>query len=277
MKSIKEIIDNYKDYETALEDRLGYRLCQFLTEEEAEKIGFKKDLGVSQWPKPKEWTRENILKQLESDVSFGFEKAINQRGISSSLMFEVVMGWNLILEEGLENWPEDNYSQYGLPLFIATAKKYGWNIPEEIKPEDTGKEFKYGINEHYLDPLTLPSLYYINDVLKISTVSSREGIWKGKVVDEWDKPTLPNANIGFYKNEKTEEAVRKFIEFLTKNIEGSWLQEDNRRIINTKLLIIFPKELTKTKKDCEELWNRVLKFSKQYHEETRNNSVSSRS
>lgn len=35
-----------------------------------------------------EFTRENVLKQLEEDVRFGFEKALNQRGISASLMFE---------------------------------------------------------------------------------------------------------------------------------------------------------------------------------------------
>lgn len=40
------------------------------------------------------------MKQLEEDVRFGFEKALNQRGISASLMFECVMMWNYILEEG---------------------------------------------------------------------------------------------------------------------------------------------------------------------------------
>lgn len=30
-----------------------------------------------------EFTRENVLKQLEEDVRFGFEKALNQRGISA--------------------------------------------------------------------------------------------------------------------------------------------------------------------------------------------------
>lgn len=35
----------------------------------------------------REWTRENILEQLKSDVEFGFEKALDQRGISASLMW----------------------------------------------------------------------------------------------------------------------------------------------------------------------------------------------
>lgn len=50
------------------------------------------------------------------------------------------MLWNYILEEGLEDWDEDNYAMYGLPLFKATAVKYGWNNPIE---EDEGCESKY--------------------------------------------------------------------------------------------------------------------------------------
>lgn len=79
------------------------------------------------------------MKQLEEDVRFGFEKALNQRGISASLMFECVMMWNYILEEGLEDWDEDDYGFYGLPLFKATAVKYGWDNPIG---EDSGREKK---------------------------------------------------------------------------------------------------------------------------------------
>lgn len=41
MKTLNEILDNYKDYEIFLDDRFGVRLSQFLTEEQLEKIGFK--------------------------------------------------------------------------------------------------------------------------------------------------------------------------------------------------------------------------------------------
>lgn len=60
--------------------------------------------------------------------------------ISASLMFECVMMWNYILEEGLEDWDEDDYGFYGLPLFKATAVKYGWDNPIG---EDSGRERKY--------------------------------------------------------------------------------------------------------------------------------------
>jgi hypothetical protein len=86
------------------------------------------------------FTRENILLQLEKDVAFGFEKALDCRGISSGLMFAVVRMWNWILEDGLEDFSESNYSKYGLPLFKATAVKYGFDNPIG---EDTGSECKY--------------------------------------------------------------------------------------------------------------------------------------
>jgi hypothetical protein len=78
------------------------------------------------------------LPNIEEDVEFGFEKALNQRGISSSLMYEVVSMWNWILEEGLEDF--DDYAQYGLPLFKATAVKYGFDNPIG---DDSGDESHY--------------------------------------------------------------------------------------------------------------------------------------
>ncbi len=129
MKKLEEVLNNYKDYKTFMEDRFGRRLLDFLTLEQAEKIGFEiKKEYKKDWKVKKEWTRENILEQLKKDVEFGWEKACDERGISSSLMFDVVMSWNKVLEEGLEDFDEDNYAMYGKPLFIATAEKYGWEL-----------------------------------------------------------------------------------------------------------------------------------------------------
>ena len=145
MKTLESIIENYGKYETFLEDRLGRRLCQFLTPEQMNKIGFEFDNEEAKVNhKPIPFTRENILKQLEKDVAFGFEKALDQRGLSSGMMFEVVRAWNSILEEGLEDWDENNYKMYGLPLFKATAVKYGFDNPIG---DDNGDEDFY--NESY--------------------------------------------------------------------------------------------------------------------------------
>lgn len=142
MKTIEEILKNYEEeWATFLDDRFGARLCQFLTEEQIESIGFSINEEYKGQHVPKEWTRENILEQLKDDVEFGFEKALNRRGISSGLMFDVVRKWNKVLEEGLEDWNEDHYAMYGLPLFKATAIKYGWDNPIG---DDDGDESKYG-------------------------------------------------------------------------------------------------------------------------------------
>ena len=125
MKTIQEILDNYKEYEVFLEDRFGSRLSNFLTIEQMNSIGFKLKEGATHTVK--EYTRENILEQLKEDVLFGWEKACDERGISSGLMFEVVKSWNKVLEEGLEKFSK--YDPYGKPLFRATAEKYGWELP----------------------------------------------------------------------------------------------------------------------------------------------------
>lgn len=140
MKTLQEIINNYKEWQMFLDDRFGARLCSFLTVEQTKAIGFEFKPEYAATHKPLPWTRENILAQLEKDVDFGFYKALDKRGISSNLMFEVVQRWNKVLEEGLENFSEDNYAQYGLPLFKATAVKYGFDNPIG---NDTGSEYKY--------------------------------------------------------------------------------------------------------------------------------------
>lgn len=140
MKTKEYIIENYKEFETYLDDRFGRRFVNFLPVEDWEKIGFEFTGEEKDKPVPKEWSRENILDQLKKDVEFGFEKALDKRGISASLMFEVVRTWNRVLEEGLEDWNENNYALYGLPLFKATAVKYGWDNPIG---EDSGREDKY--------------------------------------------------------------------------------------------------------------------------------------
>lgn len=256
MKNLEEILKNYKDYKTVIEDRLGRRLCMFLTEEQAKTIGFEKQEGTT-WPEPKEWTKENVLEQLKDDVDFGFEKALNQRGISASLMFEVVRGWNTVLEEGLEGWSSEDYAQYGLPLFKATAKKYGWDNPIG---EDTGREFKYGVDDYWLDELCIPSLYYINDVLGLMTTGSREGDYKEKEWMEWEDKGTENGkpHITFCDKEKS----RSFVEYLKERIPGSEIKEVGD-LFGTKLRIVFPERIAE-EKERKELWERILGLSKEY-------------
>lgn len=127
MKTLEQVI---REYESECLDRRDMsRLARFLPEADLSKIGVSmKDEYVGKHV-PIEFTRENILAQLEKDVAFGFDKALDQRGLSAGLIFQVVMMWNWILEEGLEDFDEDDYTYYGLPLFKATAMKYGFDNP----------------------------------------------------------------------------------------------------------------------------------------------------
>ncbi len=136
MLQLDYVLNNWDKFKNPIEDRLGRRLCQFLTTEQAKSIGW--EIKNPNWI-PEEFTKENILEQLEKDVAFGFEKALNQRGISAGLMYEVVKGWLLILEDSLKDF--DDYPMYGLPLFKAVAVKYGFDNPIG---EDDGSEDKYG-------------------------------------------------------------------------------------------------------------------------------------
>lgn len=140
MKTLDQVI---KEYKSDTIDGWGpdlSRLCAFVPEDKLKYIGIelKDEYKGKHMTIP--FTRENVLKQLERDVDFGFKKALGQRGISASLMFEVVRMWNWILEDGLEDWSEYSYAMYGLPLLKATAEKYGFDNPIG---EDSGTEQKY--------------------------------------------------------------------------------------------------------------------------------------
>lgn len=136
MKTLQQVKEMYKSQ--TIDGRDLSRLMQFVPEAELKDFGIElKDEYVGTH-KHIEFTKENILIQLKEDVAFGFEKALDQRGISSSIMAEVVKMWNWILEEGLEYF--DDYPMYGLPIFKATAVKYGFENPIG---EDTGSEESY--------------------------------------------------------------------------------------------------------------------------------------
>jgi hypothetical protein len=141
MKTLEQVKEMYKSQ--TLDERDLHRLAQFIPEEQLESFGItlKEEYKGTHVAIP--FTRENVLKQLEEDVEFGFDKALNQRSISAGLMYEVVRMWNWILEEGLEDF--DEYAYYGLPLFKQTAVKYGFNNPIG---DDCGDEFGYNYTEY---------------------------------------------------------------------------------------------------------------------------------
>lgn len=145
MKTLEQVAELYKSQ--CLDGRDLNRLSLFIAEADLPKFGLsiKPEYVGTHAHRP--WTREAVLEQLKEDVAFGFKKALDKRGISASFMFSVVMMWNWILEEGLENYDEnEGYAQYGLPLFKATAVKYGFENPIG---EDEGNEYSYSADADY--------------------------------------------------------------------------------------------------------------------------------
>ena len=139
MKTLEQIAKQYKSQ--TFDGRDLHRLAKFIPEPMLPDFGITLKAEYVGKHVAVEFTKETVLDQLREDVAFGFEKALNQRGISAGLMFEVVSMWNWVLEDGLEDRNEDKgYAQYGLPLFKATAIKYGFK--NEIG-EDAGNEEKY--------------------------------------------------------------------------------------------------------------------------------------
>ena len=135
MKTLEQIKSHKSN---CLDGRDLSRLMQFIPEDQLKDFGISLKEEYVGTHTPIEFSREHVLQQLREDVEFGFKKALDQRGISAGLMYEVVSMWNWILDEGLENF--DEYAQYGLPLFKATALKYGFENPIG---DDAGNEYKY--------------------------------------------------------------------------------------------------------------------------------------
>ena len=142
MLSLEYMKEHIKDIELDkfFDQRWTKRILDFLPYEEWEQYGFKAndDFDPSTY-KPKEWNEENLMEQLKEDVDFAIEKATNHRGISASLMNDVLISWCIVLENGLENTA---YGWYGDKLIIALNEKYNLGY-------DTDKLFDGGFYENW--------------------------------------------------------------------------------------------------------------------------------
>lgn len=140
MLTLDNVLQSYSS--KTLDDRDISRLLDFVPVEKWASFGFSLKEGID--PSTVEispWTEDNIKARMRNDVEFGFEKALNKRGISAGLMVEVVCMWLFILEDKLMlDFAETNYPQYGLPIFKAVAQKYGF--PNPIG-DDEGTEEEY--------------------------------------------------------------------------------------------------------------------------------------
>lgn len=142
MKSYEEVIQLLKEgriypreNNAMLDNRDFLRLCLFFKAEHLPLLGLflKEGYNPDEWDKKRrEWKREEFIKELKEDLEFAIEKANNERGISSALMYEVIKMWLWILDDDL--WQSEEYEPYGLPFYKKVAKKY--NFDKEVKDEN---------------------------------------------------------------------------------------------------------------------------------------------
>ena len=106
-----------------LDKRFTKRFIDYLPTTEWEDYGFAY-IGKDEYI-PKEWTEENILDELKGNLEFTIEKALGHRGISASLMYDVLKSWCIVLENGLE---ETEYGWYGDKLIKAIDEYYNFGL-----------------------------------------------------------------------------------------------------------------------------------------------------
>lgn len=125
MLTQQQVLDAVRDGRRSecLDGRDYARLLDFFPVEQWGVFGFGVKEGISGGT-PRPWTEEEILKQLARDVAFGLEKAYGERGISASLMYEVVKMWMWVMEDPLKD--DEDYGSYGLPYFREVAQKYNF-------------------------------------------------------------------------------------------------------------------------------------------------------
>lgn len=119
---VKEHIDEIEQDEF-MDRRFTKRFIDYLPVEEWERFGFEYK-GEDNFV-PKTWTEENIKAELKDDLKFAIEKALGHRGISASLMYDVLKSWCIILENGLE---KTGYGWYGDKLIKAIDEYYEFGI-----------------------------------------------------------------------------------------------------------------------------------------------------
>lgn len=128
MKSLEFVLNNFKSQ--CLDGRDTYRLADYTPKDKLHILGCKLKKGAQHTPK--KWCKENVLNDLKGDIRFGYDKAVNERGISSALMISVVEMWDWVLTD--DNKPLDKGNQLiflrpnALAEFRSLADKYGISL-----------------------------------------------------------------------------------------------------------------------------------------------------
>ena len=110
---------------STLDHRDVNRLLAYLTYDEAiSAVGnVFKEGAEEEWGDVKPWNVETVTKNMQDSLEFAFEKALNQRGISASLMYDVMCMWVWVIQDD-DLLNDAYYSNYGLPFLYRVRDKY---------------------------------------------------------------------------------------------------------------------------------------------------------
>jgi len=141
VEEIKERINKKKQW-----DLFGtiVDLIEFLPPEHAKPF-LKEDANVEDFVK--EYTKENVIKEIKNYLPFAYDKAEGARGLSSGRSIMHFCHWLWLLEDHellafVED--DDNYPMYGFPMLQKIAEKY---YPE-LKRDYDNIEDKTGARIH---------------------------------------------------------------------------------------------------------------------------------
>lgn len=116
-----------------LENRCLTRLCIFMSFKTAKELGIASDKYKTseEWEEAgetKEWNKENCLEQFKKDLNFAIEKAENERGISTSLMRDVVSMWVYVFNKEEQLNSKKYTHDYCLDYFADVNKEFDFNL-----------------------------------------------------------------------------------------------------------------------------------------------------
>lgn len=136
LKTQEEIINKIKNGGDIFGFTAGV-LVGFLEAENAKEL-YELDMDFADW-KPESQDRKKIIKRMREYMSFAWEKAIDERGLSANRSVIKFRAWLWMLNDSelLEFLDDsDNYPQYGKPMLAKVSEKYGFDVPDEAYPLD---------------------------------------------------------------------------------------------------------------------------------------------
>ena len=124
LKAVQEDKVGYNREANQMIDSRDYlRLAGYFPASDCGSFGFRLKEGTDIAAiKILDWNKDTIMSNFKRDLEFAFEKAKNKRGISTSLMFEVINMYLWILED--TQMQEENYTGYALPFYHEVRDKY---------------------------------------------------------------------------------------------------------------------------------------------------------